>query len=111
IGRWGHRFLDVPREDEFLSANAYLVAMRALFQPEAATDVDKTYELRVGNQVFEVRIADGCCTTAEGQPSSPDAILSMDVNALGALLGGKLSPAEALKTGRIRLEGEPDALV
>src|SRR5438045_2269509 len=35
IGRWGHRFMDVPRENEFLSASAYLVAMRALFQPEA----------------------------------------------------------------------------
>jgi DNA-binding HxlR family transcriptional regulator len=110
IGRWGHRFLGVPREDEFLSANAYLVAMRALFQPDAAAELDTCYELRVGNQIFEVRIANGRCSTREGQPSAPDAILTMDVSALGALLGGTLSPAEAHQTRRIRIEGDPDAL-
>lgn len=70
LGRWGHRFLGARREGEFLSTNAYLLAMRAAFRAEGAADLRETYELRVGNQVFAARVADGRCTTSEEQPAA-----------------------------------------
>jgi DNA-binding HxlR family transcriptional regulator len=110
IGGWGARFMGEPREGAFLSANAYVLAMRGLLRPEVADGLNKTFELRVGHQVFEVRIAGGRCTTREVQPASPDATLSMDVLTLGDLLGGRLSAADAARTGRVNVSGDPDAL-
>src|SRR5918912_3406990 len=68
LGRWGNRFLGARREGDFLSANAYLLAMRGTFRPDRAQGVTARYELHVGEQVFEVTVNDGRCTTREGQP-------------------------------------------
>ncbi len=110
LGRWGHRFLGTRSEDEFLSANAYVLAMRAAFRPDTAANVTETYELRIGDQVFDVCVADGRCSTSEGQPGGADATLKMDVGTLSALLHGQLSPKEALTIGRIEVEGDAAAL-
>jgi DNA-binding HxlR family transcriptional regulator len=110
IGAWGSTFMGEPREGEFLSANAYLLALRGLLRPDLADGLNKTFEVRVGNQIFEVRIAEARCTTREVQPRSPDATLVMDVATLGELLSGRLSAAEALRTARVDVTGDPDAL-
>jgi DNA-binding HxlR family transcriptional regulator len=110
LGRWGRRLLGARREDDFLSANAYLLAMRAGFRAEAATGVRETYELRVGQQVFAVRVEDRQCTTREGQPAAADVVLTMDVSTLGALLHGELSAEEALASGQVTVEGDAAAL-
>lgn len=110
LGRWGHRLLDAPRDGEFLSANAYLVAMRAAFQHSAATDISQTYELHIGSQVFEVSVGNGRCTTREGQPAAADAIFTLDVKTLSELLQGELTPAAARKARRVQAEGDPNAL-
>src|SRR5690349_18853317 len=36
LGRWGHHFLGARREGDFLSANAYLLAMRGTFRADRA---------------------------------------------------------------------------
>jgi len=110
LGRWGYRFLGVRREDDFLSANAYLLAMRAAFRPDAAAGVTTSYELGIGHQVFDVRVTDGRCTTREGRPGAPDVVMTLDVSTLGALLGGELSAAEALARRQVEIEGEAAAL-
>jgi len=110
LGRWGHRFLGTRSEDEFLSANAYVLAMRAAFRSDAAGTATETYELRIGDQVFDIRVADGRCSTREGQPSVTDHVLKMDISTLSALLHGQLLPKEALTTGRIEVEGDAAAL-
>jgi putative sterol carrier protein len=84
--------------------------MRAAFRPQAAVDLREMYELRVGNQVFAARVADGRCTTNEGQPAYSDVVLSMEVSTLGALLHGELSPEEALASRRVMVQGDAAAL-
>ncbi len=112
LGRWGYRFLGARRQDDFLSTNAYLLAMRAAFRPDAAAGVAArySYELRVGAQVLDVRVTDGHCTTSEGQPGAPDVVMTLDVGTLGALLQGELSPQQALASGRVGVEGDAAAL-
>jgi DNA-binding HxlR family transcriptional regulator/putative sterol carrier protein len=110
LGRWGSRFLGPRPDGAFLSANAYLLAMRASFQPDAAAGLSETYELRIGNQVFEVRVEHGQCTITERVPSHPDVVLTTDVSTLGALLHRQLSPEEARASGRLTIDGDPRAL-
>ena len=111
IGRWGSQFLrGGPRKTDRMMPRSYFLAMRGTFNPAAAGALRATYELRVDGLVFEVRIADGQITTREAQPSSPDAVMTMNVETLNALLFRLLTPDAALKSGKVHVTGDPRAL-
>jgi DNA-binding HxlR family transcriptional regulator len=103
LGRWGARFLGAPRKTDIMVPRAYFVAMRGVFNPEAAAGVTQTYEIRIGDLVFEVRVADGRVTTREGAVRNPDVILTMDVETLNALMFHTLAPAAAVAGGRVEI--------
>ena len=85
--------------------------MRGVFNPEAAAGITRTYEVRIGNLVFEVRVADGRLTTREGAVRNPDVVLSMEVETLNALMFHTLTPAAALASGRVEIgKGDLKAL-
>jgi len=111
IGRWGAQFLrGGPKKTDMMMPRSYFVAMRGTFSPEAAGKLRATYELRVNGLVFEVRIGDGRITTREAQASNPDAVMTMDVETLNALMFRLISPAAALEAGRVQVSGDPTAL-
>src|SRR5947209_15004076 len=86
LGRWGARFLGPPKKTDVMVPRAYFVAMRGVFNPEAAAGVAQTYEVRVDDLVFEVRVGDGRLSTREGQASNPDVVMTMDVETLNDLM-------------------------
>lgn len=112
LGRWGSRYLPGgPRKTDVLVPRAYFVAMRASFKPEAAAGLKETYELRIGDLgVFEVTVDNDRCTTAERQATNPDAVMTMDVETLNALMFQLLSPANALSSGKVDVNGDAKAL-
>jgi len=110
LGRWGGRFLGAPRKTDVMVPRAYFVAMRGVFDPEAAARVTETYEVRIGDLVFEVRVGGGRLSTREGQASDPDAVMTMDVETLNDLMFQLLTPAAALANGRVAVKGDPKAL-
>ena len=112
LGRWGARYLPGgPKKTDVLVPRAYFVAIRAAFKPELAQGLRETYEFRIGDLgVFEVRVEDGKAVTAERQASNPDAVFSMDVEALNSLLFQVLSPAKAIASGQVTVKGDADAL-
>ena len=109
IGRWGARLLGSLRKTDVLVPSAYLVSMRAVYRPEATVGVRETYELRIGNQVFEVRVENGRVMTKEGRPSAPDVVIAMDVTTLQALRRQGLTAAAALASNRVRIDGDVKA--
>ena len=111
LGRWGARFLGPPKKTDVMVPRAYFVAMRGVFNPEAAAGITLTYEVRIGDLVFEVRVADGRLTTREGAVRNPDVVLSMEVETLNALMFHTLTPAAALASGRAKIgKGDLKAL-
>ena len=112
LGRWGARYLPGgPRKSDVLVPRAYFVAMRAAFKPEAASGLHESYEFRIGDLgVFEVVVDNDRCITAERQAANPDAVFSMDVESLNALMFQLLTAAEALSAGRVHVTGDPSAL-
>ena len=103
LGRWGARFLGTPRKTDVMVPRAYFVAMRSIFDAQAAAGLAETYEIRIDDLVFEVRIREGRLTTSEGRSANPDAIFRMDVETLNALMFSQLAPAAALKRGRVEI--------
>lgn len=111
LGRWGARFLGPPRKTDIMVPRAYFVAMRGVHNPEAAAGLTQTYEVRIADLVFEVRVADGRLTTREGAVRNPDVVLSMDVETLNALMFHALTPAAGVASGRIEIgKGDLQAL-
>src|SRR5581483_6905736 len=56
MGRWGARFLGAPRSADRFPTSAYFVALRVLFQPEAAAGRNESYALWLEGHVYEVRV-------------------------------------------------------
>jgi DNA-binding HxlR family transcriptional regulator len=106
LGRWGARFLGAPRKTDAMVPRAYFVAMRGVFNPDVAAGVTESYEVRVGDLVFEARVADGRLATREGQASNPDVVMTMSVETLNDLMFQLISPAAALAKGRVDVKGD-----
>ena len=110
IARWGGPFLGAPLPSDTVVPRAYFVAIRHAFRPELAGDLTETYELHVGGNVFEVRVAGGQCTTRETAASDPDAVMVLDAETLNALLLEGLPAQDAIASGRVHLTGDPSSL-
>jgi DNA-binding HxlR family transcriptional regulator len=109
LGRWGHRFLGLPRPADALLPGAFFIALRGTFRPEEASVLRETYEFHVGNRVFEVRVDRGRCVTSEGAAHAPDAVITIDIESLGRLLQRVLTPEGAIGEG-VLVEGDQGAL-
>jgi DNA-binding HxlR family transcriptional regulator len=110
LARWGARSLGPPGPGVELYPEWGLNAFAALFNPEAARGLTDTYVIRVDEDVFTVRFEDGRMRAEVGAADNPDLDVSMDMDTFFGLASGELAPREALARGRVRLEGEAEAL-
>jgi DNA-binding HxlR family transcriptional regulator len=103
LGRWGARSLTVPGPTDVITPSSMIMAMRTTFRPEAAKDA--SYELRLGEIVLHMRVAKGKLAIGEGP--MPDAELRIDTGpGIKALMSGEVSPADAIKSGNVRVAGD-----
>lgn len=86
LGSWGARSGPPPKGT--LSADALMVALEATFQPAVAKDLAATYDVRLGEQRFNVRIEGGKIAVLRGTPHAPDASIATDAATLRALVFG-----------------------
>jgi DNA-binding HxlR family transcriptional regulator len=103
--QWGARSLGDPRPDDSFSPNSFLLGLRISFRPEAARDLDATYEIHMEGEPFHIRIARGELELGEGPAEDPDLTIETDLG-LGALLRGEISAAEARRRGVVRARGK-----
>ena len=110
LGRFGARFLGPLQDSDRLLPSTLFVAMRARFRSDLARGLQETYEFHVDRHVFEVVVDDGACRTREGQAHAPDAVFTMEVRTLYAMLREGLSAEEAIANGRVEVKGDPKLL-
>jgi DNA-binding HxlR family transcriptional regulator/putative sterol carrier protein len=110
LGRWGARSLGPPVFEEELYPEWGLNALPALFDPEAARELNETYVLKIGDDVFTARLVDGRLQPEVGAAADADVTVEMDMKTLWALTSGEQSPADAVRAGRVKVEGDEDAL-
>jgi DNA-binding HxlR family transcriptional regulator len=109
LGRWGARSPFRPR-DAGLGVDSLILSFRTMFDPQAAEGLEASYELRLGEERFRVEVANGRFEIARGDAYRPDAIVEAAPGTLAALVyeGGDL--AEALRSGRLKIEGHRSAV-
>jgi DNA-binding HxlR family transcriptional regulator len=107
---WGRPLLDDPRGHDPLRVALPIMALRAVFRPEDAGDVEAIYEFRVDAQVFQAVVADGHMEMLVGSQHPPDVVATADTATLADVAAGRSATLDALSAGTLRLEGDPDAL-
>ena len=104
LGRWGSR-APFPPGDGQLGIDALVLALRTLFDPQAADGMRASYELRLGEQRFHARVAGGRLELARASAEPPDAIIETDPATLAAVLWHGRGLAGAARAGAIRIDG------
>ncbi len=105
LGAWGARS-PVPPEHREIGPDSIVLALRSLFNAEAAAEVEASYELRLGEDRFHVEVRDGDLELGRGGAASdPSVTIFTDAGTLAAFLAGQLPLDAALASGAIELEG------
>jgi DNA-binding HxlR family transcriptional regulator len=111
LARWGARSLGPPGPDDELYPEWGVNAFPALFDSSAAEGLTETYVLRIGEDVFTVRLENGCMHAEVGAADEADLDATMDMETFFALASGDLPPRQALRKRLVRLaSGEPETL-
>lgn len=109
LGAWGARS-PFPPDSREIGPDSIVLALRSLFDPEAAGELDAGYELRIGEQRFHVDVAGGEVELGRGPAEDPVAAIAVtDAPTLGTVLGGQLPLDDAIASGAVQLDGSKQA--
>jgi DNA-binding HxlR family transcriptional regulator len=110
LGRWGSR-APFPDGEPELGPDATVIALKTLFDPAAADGLDATYELRLGEHSYRLRVAGGRLdvtrgtSDARGTSARRDAAIATDPPTLAAVLWHGRRLTDALRSGDVEFEG------
>lgn len=109
--RWGGRLLLPPRPGERLEPDWLRLAIRACASRVRTPPVSFVLRIPAGEKTVVVHVAGGPEGTRVTEGSGPaNAVITADAWSVIGLVGGVISPADALKAGRIDADGDLTAL-
>jgi DNA-binding HxlR family transcriptional regulator len=110
LGRWGiERLPAAPRESLFRPGWA-VFPMSYMADTEAARGVRETYEFRIDEETFHIRVDDGSVEPRAGGAERPELVITMSTETLREVFSGELDAVAGLQQGRIAIDGAPEAL-
>jgi DNA-binding HxlR family transcriptional regulator/putative sterol carrier protein len=110
LGRWAARSPTPPGDAPIVSADSVVLALRGLFDPDAAHGLSARYELRLGEDRFRIELTDGEIEVVRGGADQADATIDTDPGTLDAVLWGGLPLADAQRSGKMTIEGDKAAV-
>jgi DNA-binding HxlR family transcriptional regulator len=96
LGRWGSR-APLPSEDAPLGADAAMLALKTMFAP--SDGLRARYEVRLGDNVYDVRVDGERLDIARGTAERPDATIATDPGTLATVLWHDGNPREIAVEG------------
>jgi DNA-binding HxlR family transcriptional regulator len=108
LGRWGSE-APFPPGDAELGVDSAVLALLTVFDASAADGIDASLELRLGDQTFRARVADGRIEFARGNSDRPDATIETEPGTLARVLWHGYGLDAALRAGDMRIEGSRSA--
>jgi DNA-binding HxlR family transcriptional regulator len=105
LGRWGSRSPSMPYDAD-RSIDSLVLSLRALFDRRAAQGFSATIALRLGENHFSIKIADGQLHLTRGEAEQATATLDANPQTLAALLYGGRPLDDVLRTGEVTIAGE-----
>lgn len=108
LGVWASRSPGFPR-DGGTGPDSLVLELKALFDAEAAGDLEAVYELRFGGDHFRVAIANGEIEASRGGADDADVTIDTDPDVFQGILAGAFKPKDAEKRGELAIEGDRKA--
>jgi len=104
LGRWG-ALAPFPPGEMRIGVDSTVLALKTLFDREAAAGLDAALELRLDGQRFGARIVAGELEISRGAVAAPDATIEASPGGLTELLWTGRSLANAERAGSASVEG------
>jgi DNA-binding HxlR family transcriptional regulator len=108
LARWGGIRMRERNPSDYFHPRWLLMGMKTSYDSEATADVDETYEFRVGDEIFHVRVKHGRVDGFDGPAADPDVVVHSKREDFVRADNPK-SLAKALKEEKIRVEGDHEA--
>jgi DNA-binding HxlR family transcriptional regulator/putative sterol carrier protein len=105
LGRWGARSPGLMQGYP-LSIDALVLSLRTMFDARTADDFDATIELRIADDRFVARVANGELELTRGSAANADAILEATPDTLVAVVYAGRKFADAVRAGELKVEGD-----
>jgi DNA-binding HxlR family transcriptional regulator/putative sterol carrier protein len=105
LAQWASRSPQMPY-DAPLGTDSLMLSLTALFDRAAAAGLQATIALHLGEDRFQIRIADGELAVTRGESERPDAMLETDQSTLLSLLRTDRPLDEALADGELLVAGD-----
>src|SRR5919199_849173 len=109
LGRWASLSPTFPAGAP-LGPDSLVLAMKTTFQPAKAAGLEASYELRLGEIPYEIRVVGGGFEAERGESRRPDATIQTDPDSLASVVFGGRKLADAVKEGKVELEGNRRAV-
>lgn len=110
LGRWGSRS-PLHQLDAAMSVDSVILALRTMFDAEAAAGFSATYELRLGESHFRAVVSDGEFEACRADAESPDAVIEAEPTVFVAVIFGERPLDDAERAGDMKLKGDRAAVV
>lgn len=105
LGHWGAKSLPAPTNSDFVGSSAVTLGLRAMFHPEAAREVNMTFEVPVRDFVVQGQIDDGQLLVPASCPAPPDLSIQGDPATMLELFHRRESARDAVAAGGIAVDG------
>jgi DNA-binding HxlR family transcriptional regulator len=109
LGRWASRSPSFPRDAE-MGPDSLVLALKSIFDPAKADGVAATYELRLGELPFRIRIQAGRFEAQRGEAEDADAVIQADPSTIAGVVfrGNRLG--RAVDAGNVAIDGSRKAV-
>jgi DNA-binding HxlR family transcriptional regulator len=105
LGRFGS-VSPFPPGDAQIGTDALVIALKSLFVSGTDGGLSASFELRFGEDVFTVSVADGELAAARGPAEAPRAVIEGDPGALATVLWHDRALEDAEAAGQLAVEGD-----
>lgn len=111
LARWGLPLLGERRADDQVRPSWGMLGLESMLHPERTAGMAATYQFDIDGDVFSARVNDGTVEVRQGPAARPDLWVKADSNTFLEVGARALTPTDAMLSGRMVLEGDPNALV
>lgn len=106
LGRWGSQ-APFPRDHTELGIDALVLALKTLFDPGGVDGLlGTTYELRLGEEIFTLRLQDTSLEASRGPATDPVATIATEPAVLQQVLWHGRPWREAVRAGELQIAGD-----
>lgn len=111
LARWGMEFVGPMSPSEVIRPHWGFLAVEAMFDLEKVPEIDEQYQFEVDDQVFHIDVRDGQPRAVKGPADAPAMVAKVDAATFIEIGAGRQTPLAAMVTGRMKLDGDIDAVL